>query len=208
MTDHILIGGGALAREMLEWFAPQLALTGDRFVGYLDDTGEAMAAFGAPLPWLGAIKDHAPDDRPLAMAIADPAARASIGAALKGRGGAFARLLHDRAWISASARVGEGAVFAPFAYAANASTTGDLAQINTFSAVGHDASVGAACCLSSQVDLTGGVKVGDRVFFGSGARVLPGVEIGDDARIGAGCVVVRKVPAEAVMYAQPARRLS
>ena len=208
MTDHILIGGGALAREMLEWFAPQLALTGDHFVGYLDDTGDTMAAFGAPLPWLGAIKDFAPDARPLAMAIAEPAARASIGAALKGRGGAFARLLHDRAWISASARVGEGAVFAPFAYAANASTTGDLAQINTFSAVGHDASVGDACCLSSQVDLTGGVSVGDRVFFGSGARVLPGVSIGDDARIGAGSVVVRNVEAKAVMYAQPARRLS
>ncbi|RZJ95506.1 MAG: acetyltransferase [Brevundimonas sp.] len=208
MTDHILIGGGALAREMLEWFAPQLALTGDRFVGYLDDTGAAMAAFGASLPWLGAIKSHTPDDRPLAMAIADPAARASIGAALKGRGGVFTPLLHDRAWISASAKIGDGAVFAPFSYAANASSTGDLAQINTFSAVGHDASVGHACCLSSQVDLTGGVTVGDRVFFGSGARVLPGVSIGDDARIGAGSVVVRAVAAGSVMYAQPARRLS
>ena len=208
MTDHILIGGGALAREILEWFGPQLALSGDRIVGYLDDTGEAMAPHGAPLPWLGPITDHAPDDRALVMAIADPAARAGLGADLKARGGRLVRLLHAQAWISASAVIGEGAVFGPFSHASTNSRTGELVLVNTFSGVGHDASVGVGGCLSSHVDLTGGVTVGDRVFFGSGARVLPSVSVGDDARIGAGAVVVRNVAAGAVMYAAPARRLS
>ncbi|RZJ98375.1 MAG: acetyltransferase [Brevundimonas sp.] len=208
MTDHILIGGGALAREILEWFSPQLALSGDRFVGYLDDTGEAMAPYGAPLPWLGPIKDHSPDDRPLVMAIADPAARAGLGADLKARGGRLARLLHSQAWISASAIIGDGAVFGPFSHASTGSKSGELVLVNTFSGVGHDASLGLGGCLSSHVDLTGGVNVGDRVFFGSGARLLPGLKVGDDARIGAGAVVVRNVASGAIMYAAPARRLS
>lgn len=209
MTDLVLIGGGALARELMEWFAPQLALTGDRFSGYLDDTGAAMETFGAPLPWLGPIADHTPSgDVKFVMAIGEPAPRMSLAAGIRERGGRFASLLHDRAWISVSAKLGEGVTVGPFAHVSTGAVAGDLVQINTFSGIGHDASVGEGGCLSTHVDLTGGVKVGARCFFGSGARVLPRLTIGDDCRIGAGAVVVRSAPAGATLFAAPARRLA
>jgi hypothetical protein len=34
MTDYVLVGGGAFAREIHDWFAPGLS-GDDRFVGYL-----------------------------------------------------------------------------------------------------------------------------------------------------------------------------
>ena len=71
----------------------------------------------------------------------------------------------------------------------------------------HDVVVGAYSTLSSQVDLTGAVQVGECCFFGSGARVLPDITVGAEARIGAGAVVMRTVAAGAVMYAAPARKL-
>jgi maltose O-acetyltransferase len=51
----------------------------------------------------------------------------------------------------------------------------------------------------------GAVKIGDRVFIGANATILPGVTIGDDAVIGAGSVVTRDIPAGAVVAGVPAR---
>ena len=49
------------------------------------------------------------------------------------------------------------------------------------------------------------VRRGARV--GGGAVLLPGVEIGEEAFVGAGAVVLRDVPARAVVVGNPARRI-
>jgi acetyltransferase-like isoleucine patch superfamily enzyme len=49
------------------------------------------------------------------------------------------------------------------------------------------------------------IRRGARV--GGGAVLLPGVEIGEEAFIGAGAVVLRDVPARALMVGSPARQL-
>lgn len=51
----------------------------------------------------------------------------------------------------------------------------------------------------------GRIKIGNHVFLGANATVLPGVTIGDGAVIGAGSVVTRDVPAGAVAVGVPAR---
>ena len=54
----------------------------------------------------------------------------------------------------------------------------------------------------------GAVKIGNRVFIGANATILPGVTIGDDAVVGAGSVVTHDVPAGAVVAGVPARAIS
>jgi acetyltransferase-like isoleucine patch superfamily enzyme len=51
----------------------------------------------------------------------------------------------------------------------------------------------------------GDVTIGDRVWIGYRAVVLPGVAIGEGAVIGAGAVVTRAVPAFAIVAGAPAR---
>ena len=49
------------------------------------------------------------------------------------------------------------------------------------------------------------VRIGQDVWIGGGAIILPGVTIGDNAVIGAGSVVTRDVPAGATARGNPAR---
>lgn len=49
------------------------------------------------------------------------------------------------------------------------------------------------------------VTIGEDVWIGGGALILPGVTVGDGAIIGAGSVVTRDVPAGATVAGSPAR---
>jgi maltose O-acetyltransferase len=49
------------------------------------------------------------------------------------------------------------------------------------------------------------VHIGDNVWIGGAAVILPGVTIGDNAVIGAGSVVTRDVPVDTVVVGNPAR---
>lgn len=49
------------------------------------------------------------------------------------------------------------------------------------------------------------VHIGNRVWIGAGAIVLPGVTIGDDSVIGAGSVVTKDIPAGVVAAGNPCR---
>ena len=49
------------------------------------------------------------------------------------------------------------------------------------------------------------VKIGNRVWIGAGAIILPGVTIGDNAVIGAGSVVTKDIPENTVAVGSPAK---
>lgn len=49
------------------------------------------------------------------------------------------------------------------------------------------------------------IKIGNNVWIGAGAVILPGVSIGDNTVIGAGSIVTRSIPANCVAYGNPCR---
>lgn len=85
--------------------------------------------------------------------------------------------------------------------------------------------IGAACQLATRVQLLTAthpvdplprragwesgepITIGDNVWLGGGAIVLPGVTIGDDTVVGAGSVVTRDLPSGVVAVGSPARVL-
>ncbi len=63
-------------------------------------------------------------------------------------------------------------------------------------------------CVTIGAEKNASPVLGDRVFVGSGARIIGGVTIGDEARIGANAVVVKDVPDRATAVGVPARVVS
>jgi sugar O-acyltransferase (sialic acid O-acetyltransferase NeuD family) len=205
MTDYVLVGGGALAREIVDWFSPSLAADGSRFVGYLDDGDAPMKSFGFDLPQLGVTAGFDFGAAVAVMAVGTPAGKRMLAERYAGR--SFATLVHPTAVVSASARLGRGVVVCPFAMVSANAMVEEHVLVNAFASVGHDVTVGACSTLSCHVDLTGGVSVGRESFFGSGARVIPNTAVGERCTIGAGAVVVRRTGDDATLFAAPARRL-
>jgi acetyltransferase-like isoleucine patch superfamily enzyme len=73
---------------------------------------------------------------------------------------------------------------------------------------GHDGSVNMLNrAFGLKLDAVGPVVIGDDVFIGHGALVMPGVRIGSRVVIAAGAVVTRDVADDSVYGGVPARRL-
>ena len=58
-----------------------------------------------------------------------------------------------------------------------------------------------------QMDKIARIRVGNNVYIGAGATILPGVTIGDNCIIGAGAVVSKSIPDNSVAVGVPARRI-
>lgn len=54
-------------------------------------------------------------------------------------------------------------------------------------------------------DLFGKVTIGDYVYIGSSAIILPGVTIGDNVLVAAGSVVTKSIPSNTVVAGNPAK---
>lgn len=52
---------------------------------------------------------------------------------------------------------------------------------------------------------TAPVIIGDNVWIGGGAIIMPGVTIGDNVVIGAGSVVTKDIPSDVIAYGNPCR---
>lgn len=57
-------------------------------------------------------------------------------------------------------------------------------------------------------DVFGKVVIGDYVYIGSGALIMPGVTIGNNVLIAAGSVVTKSIPSGSVVAGNPARIIS
>lgn len=56
-------------------------------------------------------------------------------------------------------------------------------------------------------DYFGKIKIGDNVYIGNCALIMPGVSIGSDVVIGSGAVVTKSIPDNSIVAGNPARIL-
>ncbi|MBC5768396.1 NeuD/PglB/VioB family sugar acetyltransferase [Ramlibacter albus] len=119
----------------------------------------------------------------------------------------LAAVIHPAATVSPFAEIGAGTFVAAQAVVAPRAKVGVSTIVNHGAVIDHDCVVGDYTHIAPQASLSGAVRIGARVFLGSGARVLPGLSVCDDVVVGAGAVVIASITEPGVYAGVPARRL-
>lgn len=141
------------------------------------------------------------------VAVGDNLVRERLLQKVITQGGRPVVLVHPKAVVAASARIGAGCFVAAGAVVSARAEVGDGAIINHGAVVDHDCVVGAGSHVAPNSTLGGGVRLGDRVLVGAGATVLPGLTVGSDTIIAAGAVLIQNASAHCTMAGIPAKRL-
>ncbi|BBM72076.1 acetyltransferase [Rhodothermus marinus] len=114
-------------------------------------------------------------------------------------------LIHPRAYVHPSVRLGDGTVVFAGAILQPFASVGKHAIVNTGAIVEHDCKIGDFVHVAPGCRLTGGVEIGEGTLVGTGACIIPGVQIGAWVTIGAGSVVVDNIPEGVIAYGVPAQ---
>lgn len=143
--------------------------------------------------------------RAAAVGVGDTAARARLRRMLLDLGFTLPPLVHPRAVVASSARLGPGAQVMAGAVVNAGARIGAGVVVNTGAVIEHDCVLGDDCFIGPRAALGGTVTVGEGAFIGLGACVLPGLRVGKRALVGAGAVVARDVRAGARAWGVPAK---
>lgn len=117
----------------------------------------------------------------------------------------WATVIHPRAYVHPSARLGAGCVVVAGAVIQPDVMIDAHGIVNTGATVDHDCRLGAFVHVAPGANVAGGVTIGDGTLLGIGACVIPGVVIGTWAVIGAGAVVTGHIPTGVTAVGVPAR---
>lgn len=122
----------------------------------------------------------------------------------------FTTLVHSRVEMSKWINIGEGTVICAGSILTTNIQLGKHVQINLDCTIGHDVVMDDYATLAPGVHISGFVRLGKRVYVGTGAVIINGskdfpIVIGDDASIGAGTCVTKSIPSGETWAGVPAR---
>jgi len=117
-------------------------------------------------------------------------------------------ILHPAAWVSPSAKIGEGVFVGAGAVIQAGAVLGKAALINSNATVEHHAEIGEGAHIGPGAVLAGLAKVGQLSMIGAGAVLKDRVSVGKLSTVGAGAAVIQNVPDKTTVAGVPAKPLS
>jgi len=133
--------------------------------------------------------------------IIDIGVRMQIFELLENAGFKFPALIHPRATVEPSAKVGDGIQVFANAYVGSDAVLHPRCMVNTNAVVSHDCEIGSYTHIAPGALLAGHVHVGERTLVGMGVTTTIGIHIGSGVRIGNGAIVLANVPDKMVIQA-------
>lgn len=202
----LILGVGGTSTDIAE----TIVLRSDcRLIGYLDDNPAYHGSFLQGYPVLGGlscVEDY--PDALLVLAVGSPRSftcRLKIIERLRHR--RFLTVVHPTAWISPTAKIGDGSVILSFVSVSSNATLVGHNVILSHCSINHDVLLGEGTVCASGVSLSGNVEVGEGCYLGVGSVFRDGITVGPGTLVGAGAVVVSDLDAAGTFVGNPSRRL-
>ena len=212
MKDIAIFGAGGYGREIACYIRRinEVKPTWN-LIGYFDDgrpVGED-AQYGKILGGLDAL-NHWEKPFAVVMAIATPKTVKKIVSNIKNDKVEFPNIIDPSVVFldKDSVRMGEGNVIGANTLIACNVTFGDFNLLNGHDQLGHEDSLGNYNVVMPNVNISGGVEVGDGNFFGVKSTILQYQKIGNNTTIGACSVILKDTEDNATYYGNPARVIS
>ena len=185
----LVYGSGGHAQVIIETLKSQ-----DENISLVfDDNIESALIFGVPVV---EYSNRNCKDEELIIGIGNNVVREKIANQVFHR---FGQVIHEKAYVSISAKVGLGSVVFVNAVVNTNARVGKHVVVNSGAVIDHDCVIGDFVHVAPNATLCGHVEVGHGSLIGAGAVIIPSVKIGDGVIVGAGRVVHRDVPSNTVV---------
>ena len=207
MLDVVIVGAGALGREVLEIARAAYAESTEyRIKGFLSDDLQVLDGFSTGCPIIGPIHGYEiqPQDR-FVMAIGSIRGKKKVAEYMMERGAEFISLIDPRAVVFPSARIGKGVVFYPMSFAGADVEVGDFCLVNLYATCGHDAVIGAYSELCPYSVVGGHVTVGPESMLAMHAVIASNRSVGRRVKISASSSVLENVPDDVLVEGVPGK---
>lgn len=210
MSDrHVLgiYGAGGLGKGIADIVTKHLPEWDE--VLFVDDVTQERRVHGLDvLPYAEFLRQHGPGQAQIVIAQGEPADKATLFDKVKADGYALATLVHPSAEISPDVQLGEGAVVFTGCYVSAETIIDAGSCLMPNVGVGHNVHVGRCCQLSMCTTVGGYTTIGHGCYIGLSASLRDRIEVGDDCIVSQGSVVLKSLPATAVVMGNPARVIS
>jgi sugar O-acyltransferase (sialic acid O-acetyltransferase NeuD family) len=204
----IIVGAGGHGREVAHVLrARRLAgLAVPELVGFADDgpvEDVLVAPFGPHLGSIAAATARHPD-----AAVLGGVGNGRLRRRLVDGLPAAAAVVHPLADVGPDVLLGDGSVVCSHVSVTTNVAVGRHVHLSRGAAIGHDAALGDYVSVMPLAAVSGGVRLDEGAFVGTGALIRQGVRVGARAVVGMGAVVLDDVPAGVTVVGNPAREIS
>jgi sugar O-acyltransferase (sialic acid O-acetyltransferase NeuD family) len=209
MEKVVILGAGGHAREVLWAFEEQNKVEQTwEVLGFIDEDTSNKGRTICSLPVLGGFgwfEKTASQDVRVISGVGDCETKRQFAEKAESLGLRFCSIVHPSVLISTYVEVGEGTVIAAGSIVTTQVRIGRHVTVNVDCTISHDVIIDDYCTLAPGCHISGSVKLGKGVDFGTCATVIQGRSVGPWSKIGAGAVVIDDIPENVTAVGVPAR---
>lgn len=208
MKNIAIIGAGGFGREVKTILddcnkkEPEF-----QFVGFYDD-GIEKGTIVNGYPVLGGMDDlnRVTETLYVALGVGDPKTKAKIVEKLNNPKIQYPTIIHPTAIIgNDEVTIGQGTIICAGCILTCNINIESFVTLNLMCTVGHDTHIEAFASFMPAVNISGEVKIMEKVYVGTGAKIINQLEIGAETIVGAGAVVSRSLPEKCTAVGIPAK---
>lgn len=208
MKDIVIVGAGGFGREVKTIIdAVNKGKKTYNFLGFYDDGIEKGTQVNQ-YPVLGKLSDlnALQQETAVVLGIGNPIVKSNIIASLTNTFLDFPTLIHPNVVISEDeVAIGKGTVICAGSILTCNIRIGEFVTLNLMCSVGHDTTIGNYASFMPAVNISGEVHIAEKVYVGTGAKIINQLSIGSGTIVGAGAVVSKELPAHCTAVGIPAK---